>query len=224
MNYIDIILFLFIFLITFLSAHKGLFHVLSQFAATVASLILAKVLSAPVSSFLYTQFLENSVRDKLTELLPEGSVSGELQSIADSALESLPSFIQKLAAQLHLVDLLHAGAGSELLSVEQIQTDYVAPLVIKAISAVCFLVLFALLALLLKGVALWLNHTFFDKKDGALSRFNKFTGAIFGVLRGSIAVLLIALLLNLIASFVQAPVFQNLVTNSYICNYISTLL
>ncbi len=196
---------------------------LSQFCASVVSVIAARLLSQPAASYVYSHFLQQGIHDKLGELLPEGSVSGELQKIADSAIESLPNAVQKLAAQFHLLDFLHAGSNStELLTVEQIQADYIAPVVVKAISAVCFAALFALLAFLLKGVALWLNRTFFEKKDGVLSRFNKFSGALFGVLRGVLAVLVLAAVLNLIASFVESPSFQDQVVKSYVCNYIST--
>ena len=223
MNYFDIALLLIVFLITFISAHKGLFYVLSQFIASVGALILAKLLSNPLAAVIYSRFLESGITEKLAQILPEGSVSGELQKIADSTLHALPAFVQKLAGQFRLTDLLHAGAGtSEMLSVEQIQTDYIAPLVTKAVSALCMIALFAVLSLFLKGVALWLNRTFFEKRDGAISKFNKFTGAVFGTLRGALAVFILAMLLNLAASFIQNPTFQNLVETSYICNYFST--
>ena len=223
MNYIDIGFLLILFLITFISAHKGLLYVISQFTASILAILLSKLLSQPLASFLYTRFIESDIHDKLADLLPEGSVAGELQKTADSVFNSLPDFIQKLAEQFHLVTLLHAGAGdTEVLTVDQIQTEFIAPLVTKAVSVVCFILMFILFILLLKFVALWLNRSVFNKKDGALSKFNKFAGALFGTLRGSITVFVIAVLLNLIASCVQQPAFHDLVVNSYVCNYIST--
>ncbi len=225
MNYLDIILLAVLVLCTYLSARRGLFHVLSQYLASIAAFILARLLCGPAAGFIYSRFLSEQVLSKLNELLPGGSVSGQIDSLTDTVIQSLPEVAQKIVTQFRLTELLHTGASqTELLTVSEIETLYVAPIVTKALSILTLFVIFILLAIILKIAVYYLNKALFGEKDSKFQGVNKFLGALLGVARGVLVIFVFAFLLNLAASFFAENDFHTTVASSYICNYVSTIL
>ena len=157
------------------------FHVLSQYLAAIVAFVLARLLCNPAANLIYSQFIAEQVRSKLNELLPSGSVSGQLGSLTDTVVQSLPDFVQKIVAQFHLTELLHTGATqTEMLTVSEIETLYVAPIVTKAFSIMTMFVIFILLAFILKIAVYYLNKALFGDKDSKFQGVNKFLGALLG--------------------------------------------
>ncbi len=226
MNLIDGIFLGVLVLVMFLSARKGLLYVLLQYAATVCAALLSKGLSIPVSGFIYSRYIQDKVLYSLTEILPHGSAQGEIQSIADSVMGSLPDYIRDLAEQFHVMDAFHAGSADPngQLSIAQIESDYIAPVVSKTLSVICLIVLFFILLIGLKILVYFLNKALTSKKDGVLSTANKLLGALLGAARGALVVLAAAVILSFTASFLDEGSFKDMVTNSYVCNYLSTLI
>lgn len=225
MNYLDIILLAVLVLCTYLSARRGLFHVLSQYLASIAAFILARLLCTPAARLIYSNYFAGQVQLKLNELLPSGSVSGQMDSLTDTVVQSLPDVVQKIVTQFRLTELLHTGATqAETLTVSEIETLYVAPIVIKAFSIVTMFVIFVLLALILKTAIYYLNKALFGEKDSKFQGINKFLGALLGVARGVLFMFVFAFLLNIAASFLPENEFHTTVASSYICNYVSTIL
>ena len=225
MNYLDIVFCAVLLLLTFISARRGLLNVLSQYLASIAAYILAKLLCEPASSFVYSHYVAEQVQSKLAELLPDGSVSGQIDGLADTVVASLPALAQKVVSQFRLTELLHTGASeASVLTVSEIETLYVAPIVTKALSIVVMFVLFVVLAVLLKTAVHFLHRALFEDRESKFQGVNKFLGALLGVARGLLAVFVLAFLLNLAASFLTETPFQSAVASSYVCNYVSTLL
>lgn len=225
MNYIDMLLFLALFLITFICAKKGLFYVLAQYIASIAAFILAKLLSVPVASYVYSHFLKNGIQSKLMELFPDGTLTGDLNQALTSVWDSLPVPVQNLAVQFHLQDMLHTISGkTEPATVDQLLNTYAEPFISKALSFISLFVLFLLFSAILKLIAFFLNRAVFKNRDTVVGRFNTLGGAFLGVLRGALTVFAAALLLNIIVSFFPDSGFNHAVSASYLCNYLSTWL
>ncbi len=225
MNYIDILLFLALFLITFICAKKGLFYVLAQYIASIAAFILAKLLSVPAASYVYSHFLKSGIQSKLMELFPDGTLTVDLNQALTSVWNSLPAPVQNLAVQFHLQDMLHTISGkTEPATVDQLLSTYAEPFISKALSFISLLVLFLLFSAILKLIAFFLNRAVFKNRDTVVGRFNTLGGAFLGVLRGALTVFAAALLLNIIVSFFPDSGFNHAVSASYLCNYLSTWL
>ena len=225
MNYLDIILLVLLVVFTYLSARRGLFHVVSQYLASIAAFVLARLLCNPAANFIYQHYVAEQVQEKLVELMPEGSVSGQIGALTDTVIASLPENIQKLVTQFRLTDLLHTGASqTDVLTVSEIETLYVAPIVTKAFAIMTMFVIFIVLAIILKTVVYCVNKALFASKESKFQGVNKFLGALLGVARGALAVFVVAFLLNVAASFLTESSFHNTVAASYLCNYVSTLL
>ena len=226
MNLIDVIFIALLLIFMLLSARKGFLFVLLQYVGAVSAALLAKAASAPASTFIYNTYIQDKVTYKLTELMPHGSVTGEIRELTDSVFSSLPGFIRKLADQFNITQLLNAGASNAdgALTVDQIEAVYVGPIVTKALSVLCLIILFIVFYIVIKILVYFLNKSLVKKKEGVLSTANKLLGALLGAARGTVAVALLAVILTFSASFVSEGGFKTAVTDSYVCNYVSSLI
>ncbi|MBR3766804.1 MAG: CvpA family protein [Clostridia bacterium] len=227
MNIIDIAVILIIVIIAVVSAKKGFLMSLFNIAAFVASGILARLFSSPVTSFIYSNYLSEKVLLKLNELLPSGSVNGEITGIIDGVMNSLPSFLAGVAKQFgiyNIADFEQFSQSGEALTVEMLEREYVGPLVSNIVSVIVIVLLFILFSFLLKIVLSFINRMLTKKKHKIIRSTNMFLGAALGVIKGVIPAGLVCALLNIIAPAFNNETLLELTNNSYFCNLIADIL
>lgn len=226
MNIVDLLLFIVIAVVAIASARKGFLMMLFNIASYVISGILSKIFSVPVAEYAYENFFSEMVLGKLRELMPSGSVEGEITTVIAGAIESLPDYIRALISHFFSADILAAGTTGENVSmtVEMIEQTYLAPLVINVLSIVTMVLLFVLLAFLLRMVFSVINKGLTRKKHKFIRGTNTLFGAAFGAVKGTLITGLIAAVLNIGAPVINNEALNDLVNGSAICNMVAEIL
>lgn len=225
MNVVDLVLIIAVAVIAIISAKKGFLLALLNIAAYVVSGILAKLFSSPAVAYIYENFFSEKILLKLQELIPSGSVEGELQSIILNAIQSLPEPIASLVSHFNGVEIISSVTFADTaLTVDTIEQTYVAPFVSSTLSVVVMVVLFILFSFVLRFVFSVINKLVTGKKHKMIRGANMFFGAALGVVKGSFIVGIISAVLNLAAPVINNPQFSDFVNGSAICNIIADLL
>lgn len=227
MNIVDLILFIVIALVAIASAKKGFLMTLFNIASYVIAGILSKIFSAPVAAYVYEGFLGEKVIGKLQELMPSGSVEGEITTVILKVIETLPSYIQSLIN--HFVnpsDIVNAGAEglNTVYTVEMLEQSYLAPVIINVLGIVAMVLLFILLVFILRIVFSVINKGLTKKKHKFIRGTNTLLGAAFGAVKGTAIVALIAAVLNIGAPVINNPDLTQFVNGSAICNMVAEIL
>jgi len=226
MNIVDLILFIVIAVVAIASARKGFLMTLFNIAAYVIAGILSKIFSSPVADYLYVNFFSEKVLIKLHELIPSGSVEGEISSVIIKATEALPSYIQALINQFVASDMLNAGADgtNTVYTVEMLEQTYLAPAVINVLGIVAMVLLFVLFVFILRIVFSVVNKGLTKKKHKFIRGTNTLLGAAFGAVKGTVIVAVIAAVLNIGAPVINNQNLIDFVNGSAICNMIAEIL
>ncbi len=226
MNILDLVLILVIAVIAIFSAKKGFLLTLLNIATYIVAGILSKIFASPVSSFIYDSFFSSTIISKLYEIMPSGSVQGELNTIVSNVIASLPEYVQSLASNFGIADIVSSGtdAATASLTVEMLEATYIAPIVIKVLTIVVSVLLFVLFALLLRVVSSFINKVLTKKKHKLIRGTNMFLGAAFGVVKGTAISAIAAAVLNIAAPLVNNGSLSVFVNESAICNIVAEIL
>lgn len=228
MNIVDFLLVILIAVVAVISAKKGFLMSLFNIIAYIAAGFLAKIFSSPVASYVYSAYLSDKVLSKLNELMPSGSMEGELQSIIEGVFDSLPGFLGTLVDHLDIVDEVLLGldltGSGQTLTVAVIEADYLAPMILKVISAIAVVVLFILFSVVLRMVLSLINKGLTSKKHKLFRRTNAFLGAALGVVKGIIPAGLICAVLNIAVPALGNEKLLEFVSGSYFCGLIADIL
>lgn len=225
MNYIDIAVIVFIVAVTLISAKKGFIKSLLNLSAYALAGIVAKILASPVAAYIYTNFLKVKVLDELSEILPSGSVSGEIGTVINSALASLPSFVSTLAAQFGITEgMLLNSSVNEMLTVENIEAQYLGPIVSAVVSVIVLVILFILFAIVFRIIFSVVDKFLNSDKHKIIRTSNRVLGAVFGFIKSLVPAGLICALLNIAAPLVNNEAFYDMVTDSFFCKFIAGIL
>lgn len=223
MNILDIIAIGLLLIITFISAKKGFMMSLFNIIGYVISAVLSKTMSMPVSTYVYTNYFSESVLGKLNELIPSGSVQGEISEVINNVVASLPEYVQSMISQFELSELL-VPAETGALTVEMIEQTYIAPIMLKIISVVAVVVLFIVISFILRIVFSLINKFFVSKKHNIIRKTNMLLGAILGVVKGVVVSGVLCAVLNVAAPIINNPAVYDFVNGSAICNFVADLL
>lgn len=195
---IDGLLVLLFVLLIWVGHRRGFIKTVAGVVTFVAALVLASMLSGPVSGFVYDTFVEKSVVTTLTEHVGESSPAADT---LDSALASLPAFVTNRLAVNGLDSgaaiLGHISGTAEGETVAQsIAGQVIEPVVLPLLKALSMMLLFLILL-----IALTLVFKMFDlvAKLPLLKQLNKGLGFVAGVAQGALWVLLVATVLQLVA-------------------------
>lgn len=226
MNYIDIAVIVFIAAVTLISAKKGFIKSLFNLSAYALAGITAKFLASPVASYIYVNFIKVSVTDTLTEILPSGSVSGEIETVIHSVLSSLPPFVSALASQFGITDSMsiNGGAAVGVLTIENIEAQYLAPIVTAVVSVISLVILFVLFAIVFRIIFAVIDKFLNSDKHKLIRTSNRVLGAVLGFIKSLVPAGLICALLNIAAPLVNNEAFYNMVTDSFFCRLIAEIL
>ncbi|MBQ7638354.1 MAG: CvpA family protein [Clostridia bacterium] len=223
MNTIDFICLGIIIIFTIIGASKGIISFVLRLVITLISAVGARLAAVPLTDMLYGAVIKDKVTVQLFKLLPSGSVSGGVNALINTITEALPSAAVKIANALHLLPESGEVIGSEVLSVSQIEADYIRPIVTKVLIIITTLTVFVIASVILNMLAKTISKKFFEKKDGAVNTANRIAGGLFGVVRGAIPAGCLCALLLLVAPLISNEKLTFLVEGSYFCGLISQL-
>lgn len=222
LNSIDIILLIVIAVTALISAKRGFIWSVLNLGAILLSSILSKVLAAPASQLFYNYFLHGKIMTELDRVLPAGSVSGQIGEGIESVLSELPVPVIAIAKQYGLYP--DFSGGTQVLTVEGIEQDYIVPIVTGVLTIIATVILFIIFSAIFKIVAGAVNHNLSDKKKHKfISKSNTLLGAVFGALKGVVVVVIICVALNLISPAFGGDTLTPLVDGSFFCGVIAKL-
>ncbi len=222
LNSVDVILIIVVALAALISARRGFLWSVLNLCAVAAAAVLSKILAAPVSQLFYDYFLHGKIMTELDRVLPAGSVSAQIGEGIDSVLSELPVPVVAIAKQYGFYPEL--SDGTQVLTVEGIEQDYIIPIVVGVLSIVATVLLFLILSALFKIIAGVINRNLSDKeKHKFFGRTNTLLGAGLGAVKGVFLAGICCVVLNLIPSAFGSDTLTPLVSGSFFCGLVAKL-
>ena len=195
-----------IFVLTVIRGYKiGLVNSVIGFVGMVAAVVLTCTFSGPIAQGIYDVFLQKPIQTAIHTTLDEytdTAVTATLEEKLQSAEEALPTYVQTLLKKnelslTSLADEIEEGAEAPSESIARtVSEKVIAPTVVAIVRCIVGIVLFVVLLLafsvLAKLIRKILRITPLRKLDGLL-------GAVLGVLKGCLWVLLTVTIMQLAA-------------------------
>lgn len=215
---VDIILIVIFAIVIVISAHKGFFRSLIDLAGSLIAVVAARVLSSTFAKTVYDTVAADVAEKALADSLGKAAsvdYAEQLEGVLNSIPAGLDGVLQimGLDKQMLLDKISSANLNGDNL-VESLMNSVVSPLVTAVIQFVLFVILAIVLIIAVKFFARLLDKII--KKLPVIKGFNKTLGGVFGVLKGLLDVVIIALLISVIAGFVKNPELVGAVDNSFI--------
>ncbi len=223
---IDLLCLALIALVVWTCARKGIFIVILHVLSYVIAGVFAKISAPELAKYIYDAFLHQRMLDKLGTVLPSGSVGGGVNEVIDAVVQGLPEKVRPIADFLKLIPTESAkNELSGVLTVSQIEAQYVAPIVTKVATFITMVLLFIVISVILRLVSAWINAALFEKREGGvLYTANKVGGGLLGLVKGAIPVAFIGILLILAAPVINNEFLLSQVNGSYLCRFLANLL
>ena len=215
---VDIILIVIFAIAIIVSAYKGFFRSLIDLAGSLIAIIAARILSQSFAKPVYDGVVAGAVENALASKLGQGASVDyveQLEEILASIPEGINGVLQMMGVdkQILLDKISSANLNGDNL-IESLMNSVVSPLVTAVIQFVLFAVLAIVLIVAIKIVAILLDKII--KKLPVIKSFNKTLGAVFGIIRGLIDVVIISLLISVVAGFVSNQELVSAVDSSMI--------
>lgn len=221
MTYIvDIIIVAIFALVIFTSAKKGFFRSFIDFAGSFIAVAVAKLFSQSVAKTVFDSFVASGAERALANNLGDMGTTGYTEQV-ENILASLPSGLNGIL-QIMGIDsdvLIEKVSQADLNGgnlVESLMNSVVVPLgtavvqfVLFVVSAIAIIFIIKVLSKLIDGLV---------KKLPVIKGFNKTLGAVFGILRGFIIVIIVSMLISVVVSFISNEALITSVESSIIIN------
>lgn len=217
---VDIILLILFAVIIVSSAKKGFFRSLFDLIGSIVAFILARIFAGTLAPTVFDAIVKPGAEQYLASSLSSVGTTDYATQI-EQALSSIPDSLSGLMQIMgvsaeSLLDKVSSAnlQGNNL--VESIMNTLVEPIGTALLKFVFTAILSIVLIFAIK-----IFVKILDKIIGKLpiiNKFNSLLGAAFGVLRGVIIVAVIAMLISVVAGFINNEVFIQSVDNSIIVN------
>lgn len=222
---LDIFFLAFAVLTIFIAKKKGFVLTLLDFAAFFLAVFLAIPVSGWLAEGVYNTFISQSVVTALESQLPSAASGAEIAAQVNAVLSDFPDFVTAYASSIGIdiseisrqVSAAGASAGSLAQTVE---ANIVAPIVTAVCKAIIFVILLIIFVILLKIAARLINQFF---KLPVLKTLNGTLGAILGVLKAAVGIVIICSVIGLIGELTaeSTPVIQNSVNDSVVAEFVN---
>lgn len=222
---LDIFFLAFAVLTIFIARKKGFVLTLLDFAAFFIAVFLAIPVSGWLAEGVYNTFISQSVVTALESQLPSAASGAEIAAQVNAVLSDFPDFVTAYASSIGIdiseisrqVSAAGASAGSLAQTVE---ANIVAPIVTAVCKAIIFVILLIIFVILLKIAARLINQFF---KLPVLKTLNGTLGAVLGVLKAAVSIVIICSVIGLIGELTaeSTPVIQNSVNDSVVAEFVN---
>lgn len=223
---LDIFFLIFAVLTIFIARKKGFVLSLLDFAAFFLAVFLAIPVSGWLAEGVYNTFISQNVVTALEAQLPSSASGAEIAAQVNAVLGNFPDFVASYASSIGIdiseisrqVSAAGASAGSLAQTVE---ANIVAPIVTAVCKAIIFVIILIVFLIVLKIAARLINQFF---KLPVLKTLNGTLGAVLGVLKAAIGIVIICSVIGLVGELTteSAPVIQNSVNDSIVAEFINS--
>lgn len=203
--------------------HKGAAKTLLSLGAFVAALVVAILLSRPLSQLIYSTFFESALENRIEQFVvqsPAGAVAFESAAFLASLPKMLFEMLSRFGRTEHLTSNSFASYADSESSATAMVEDMVSPVITAIISGIVCILLFIVLRLLLGGISKGIAKVF----RLPLLRFpDSLLGGAMGILKGILIIVAILVLLELLYPFLYHPIsfVYTGMGNSLIVNFLS---
>ncbi len=209
----DIILIAIILLSVFIGLRKGAAKTLLSIAAILVSISIALVISRPLSEFLYDAVVKGSIEDdvRYSIALSKENEEGFKNPVSSVYVSAMSYFGQSKEETDTTCNELVSEKG---IDAAPAVVDVFRPAIVSVVSVVITLILFLILSLVFGLIAKAISKIF---RLPFINFADKLAGALLGLLRGVLTVLVIAFLLKLFAPVISSDSFfsaENISTSS----------
>lgn len=223
---VDIILVAIFAIVIIISAHKGFFKSLIDLAGSLIAVFVARVLSQSMAQSVYESVVAGSVEKSLINTLGEGAsvdYAEQLEGVLSSIPEGVNGVLQLMGIdkQVLLDKISQANLNGDNL-IESLMNGVISPLVTAVVQFVLFAVLAIALILAVKFFAGLFNKII--KKLPVIKGFNKTLGAVFGILKGAIDVVIVSILVSVVVGFTSNQELIAAVDSSVIVGAVRELM
>lgn len=222
---LDIFFLAFAVLTIFIARKKGFVLTLLDFAAFFLAVFLAVPVSGWLAEGVYNTFISQGVVTALEAQLPSAASSAEIAAQVNAVLSDFPDFVTAYASSIGIdiseISRQVSAAGTSAGSLAQtVEANIVAPIVTAVCKAIIFVILLIILVILLKIAARLINQFF---KLPVLKTLNGTLGAVLGVLKAAVGIVIICSVIGLIGELTaeSAPVIQNSVNDSVVAEFVN---
>jgi len=191
---LDLIVLGIIALFVFLSSRKGFVRMLIELSGFVLAIILANILSTPLANFTYDKAIEPAIIS---------SVQENNQNAADTAMDSMPSFVKNIIGEGGAISNFeemvsdNMEKGSEA-AVRIASQNVIKPKVARYISMFYIMVLTAVFTFLVGFVAKFVNKLF---SFSVIGKMNSILGGVLGIGKGAFIAMIFCTIISLLVSF-----------------------
>ena len=216
---IDLILLLLWALVIFLAVWRGFFVVALQLVAWVVSITVASIVSSMLAQPVYELFFQGAARRLIETQIDQAVQSSQAAQYAEEVIAGLPQALSRLAEMAGistqgLIDNLQAHQFTAANAAQMLEQSIVAPIAVAAVRIALSLVLFVILLLITRLVARQVAKL---KKLPVLKQADRWLGAVLGLVKGALLMLVLTLLLRAAAALhIGGPEFEAGVEGSFL--------
>ena len=191
----DLLILLIIALSAINAMKKGFAYTLVNFAGYLVSMILAFVISNPLSKMICAKFVSPIVSQKLAENI--SAAGSDIALGISKYIDSMPDFLHQIFSLENL-----GGVTPSNIAVNTAESIIVSAAA-SALSVLLFIIIFSLLLFLVRRFA---NATKFIKRVPIVGTVNKILGAVMGAMRGFIVAYLFFCVISLLSLLIGTSV------------------
>ena len=222
---IDIIFILILAVVVITSVKKGFIVSLFELVGTIASFVVARLLSDSLASPVFEKFVAPGAEKLLSENLGEVATTDYGAQI-ESAINSIPDFFTSILSLMGIdkAELVEKVASSDFASgtlLDSLMESVVTPVGTAVVQFILFAVLVALITLVLRVLVRLLDKII--KKIPAIKQMNSALGGVVGAVRGVLTVVILSILLAVAAGFINNESFITAVEGSFIVGTVQNL-
>ncbi len=194
--FLDLAVCIIILLCVIIYAKRGFVKSVFGIIAFVAAIVLAFMLSTPLSDFTYDKLIEPTVSTSIENTLVK-QVTGTTEALNESVFDALPGFIKNNIDEkgFSAINILEVDTAKTI--ADKICESVVKPGATYFLKIIFSLILFIILSFVFKFVVKLLNKIF---SFSIIGKVNKILGAIIGVIMGLVISMLFILMVNVVVS------------------------
>ena len=194
--FLDLIICAIIFLCVVIYAKRGFVKSVFGIVAFVAAIILAFILSTPISNFTYDKVIEPTVSTAIENTINK-QVASSTEALTENVLDALPAFIRNNIDKGNISNINFLDVDTAESLADKICETVVKPGAIYFLKIIISLILFIVLSFIFKFVVKLLNKVF---SFSIIGKVNRTLGGIIGVIMGLVITLLFVLIVNVVVS------------------------
>lgn len=196
---LDIVVAVIIVLFTITSFRRGLVNSIIDFAGTIVSVVAASLIASSMSVSIYNQFIKEHIIDCVSQALSTLPSSASVTEQASQVMSSLPGYATNILALMGINESnLFSSIDTTYLSIPNAVETLVYPTAVKIITVALTIVLFMIFIAVIGLLSNLLTKTI---KITGLSTVNKLGGAVFGLVKALLLIMVLSLVLYFVMMF-----------------------